>query len=67
MADTKENTISLEDNHDGQDEKNSEDEEEEVVVRTPKELYEALLKASRDGDEERFENGINNTSALGIM
>ena len=38
MADTKENTISLEDNHDGQDEKNSEDEEEEVVVRTPKEL-----------------------------
>ena len=51
MADTKENTISLEDNHDGQDEKNSEDEEEEVVVRTPKELYEALLKASRDGDE----------------
>ena len=51
MAESKENTISLEDNHDDQDEKNSEDEEEEVVVRTPKELYEALLKASRDGDE----------------
>ena len=52
MTDTKESNISsLEGNHDDSDEKQSGEEEEEVVVRTPKELYEALLGASRDGDE----------------